>query len=160
MPSVPLPPEPVLTRWETWIETVNFCADHFDGLKIILQKLEDKNVVSIQKCNNMLNLESVKSDLTFIQSHFFIQVKSIKNLEHSSLTLCDSTQIINNVILAKEKVPGQKGKIIQEKLFYLIEKNVGFQTAKQITAILSGKENSVMPSNLTPSMCSCMILHR
>lgn len=156
MPSVPLPPEPVLTRWGTWVEAANFCANHFDNLKIILQKLEDKNVVSIQKCINMLSLESVKSDLTFIQSHFFILVKSIKNLEHSSLTLSDSTHIVNIVILAMEKVPGQKGKIIQEKLFYLIEKNIGFQTAKQITAILSGKENSIMPPHLTPSMCSCM----
>jgi len=102
----------------------------------------------------MLNLESVKSDLTFIQSHFFILVKSIKNLEHSSLTLSDSTQIVNNVILAMEKVPGKKRKIIQEKLFYFIEKNVEFQIAKQITAILSGKENSIMPPNLTPYMCS------
>jgi len=75
-------------------------------------------------------------------------------LEHSSSTLCDSIQIVNNVILAMEKVPGQQGKIIQEKLLYLIEKNVGVQTAKQITAILSGKENSIMPLNLTPSMCS------
>ncbi|KAL4154246.1 hypothetical protein QTP88_002071 [Uroleucon formosanum] len=88
----------------------------------------------------MLSLESVKNDLTFIQSHFFILVKSIKNVERSSLTLCDSIQIVNNVILAMEKVPGQQGKIIQEKLLYLIEKNVGFQTAKQITAILSGIE--------------------
>ncbi|KAL4141465.1 hypothetical protein QTP88_004102 [Uroleucon formosanum] len=156
MPNVPLPPEPVLTRWGTWIKAANFCADHFDNLKIILQKLEDKNVVSIKKCINMLSLESVKNDLTFIQSHFFILVKSIKNLERSSLTLCDSIQIVNNVILAMEKVPGQQGKIIQEKLLYLIEKNVGFQTAKQITAILSGKEISIMPPNLTPSMCSCM----
>jgi len=83
-------------------------------------------------------------------------VKSIKNLKRSSLTLCDFIQIVNNVILAMEKVPGQQEKIIQEKLLYLIEKNVGFQTAKQITAILSGKENSIMPPNLTPSMCSCM----
>lgn len=63
-------------------------------------------------------------------------------MEQSSLTLCDSTKIVNNVILAMEKVPGQKGKINQEKLLYLIEKNVGFQTVKHITAILSGKENS------------------
>ncbi|KAL4092191.1 hypothetical protein QTP88_026733 [Uroleucon formosanum] len=132
MPSVPLPPEPVLTRWGTWIKAANFCADHLDNLKIILQKLEDKNVFSIKK------------------------LKSIKNLERSSLTLCDSIQIVNNVILAMEKVPGQQGKIIQEKLLYLIEKNVGFQTAKQITAILSGKGNSIMPPNLTPSMCSCV----
>jgi len=115
MSSVPLPPEPVLTRWGTWVEAANFCADHFDKLKIILQKLDDKNVASIQKCINMLSLESVKSNLTFIQSHFFILVKSINNLEHSSLTLSDSTQIVNNVIFAMEKVPGQKGKIIQEK---------------------------------------------
>lgn len=72
-------------------------------------------------------------------------------MKHSSLTLSDSTQIVNNIILIIEKVPGQNGKIIQEKLFYLIEKNVGFQTA-----ILPGKENSIMPQNLTPSMCSCM----
>jgi len=98
----------VLTRWGTWIEVANFCAHHFDDLKIILQKLEDKTVVSIQKCINMLSLESVKNDLTFIQSHFFILVKSIKNLKHSRLTLCDSTQIVNNIILAMEKVPGQK----------------------------------------------------
>jgi len=58
--------------------SANFCADHFDNLKIILQKLEYKNVVSIQKCINMLSLESVKNDLTLIQSHFFILVKSIK----------------------------------------------------------------------------------
>lgn len=72
----------------------------------------------------MLSLESVKSDLIFIQSHFFILVKSIKNLEHSSLTLCNSTQIVNNVILTMENVPGRKGKIIQEKLLYLIEKKM------------------------------------
>ncbi|KAL4112236.1 hypothetical protein QTP88_016061 [Uroleucon formosanum] len=122
MPSVPLPPEPVLTRWGTWIKAANFCADHFDNLKIILQKLEDKNVYK----------------------------------KFGTLTMCDSIQIVSNVILAMEKVPGQQGKIIQEKLLYLIEKNVGFQTAKQITAILSGKENSIMPPNVTPSMCSCM----
>ncbi|KAL4113696.1 hypothetical protein QTP88_017275 [Uroleucon formosanum] len=84
-------------------------------------------------------------------------VKSIKNLERSSLTLCDSIKIVNNVILAMEKVPGQQGKIIQEKLLYLIEKNVGFQTAKQITAILSGikrnPENSDFGLRLATSSC-------
>lgn len=80
MSSVPLLPEPVLTRWGTWIEAANFCADHFGDLKIILQKLEDTTVVSIQKCINMLSLESVKSDLKFIRSHFFILVKSKKKI--------------------------------------------------------------------------------
>ncbi|VVC33355.1 Ribonuclease H-like domain [Cinara cedri] len=195
-PSVPLPPKPVLTRWGTWVEAANFCADHFDNLKIILQKLEDKNVVmksiknledssltlsdSTQIVNNVIlamkKVPGQKGKLILQKLFYLIEknvgfqtakqitailsgkenIKSIKNLEHSSLTLSDSTQIVNNVMLAMEKVPGQREKIIQEKLFYLIEKNVRFQIAKQITAILSGKENSIMPPNLTPSMCSCM----
>jgi len=45
MPNVLLPPEPILTRWGTWIEAATFCADHFDQLKIIIiEKLKDKNV--------------------------------------------------------------------------------------------------------------------
>jgi hypothetical protein len=94
---VPLPPEPVLRRWGAWIEATNYyiSTDYFDDLKIILQKLEDTTVEE---------QESVKSDLTFIQSHFFILVKNIKNLEHSSLNLYVSTPKVNNVILAMEKV--------------------------------------------------------
>lgn len=32
MLKIPLPPEPVLTRWGTWIKTVVFYATHFEGI--------------------------------------------------------------------------------------------------------------------------------
>lgn len=47
MPNIPLPPEPILIRWSTWIGSATFCADHFESLKIIFtEKLNDTNVVS------------------------------------------------------------------------------------------------------------------
>jgi hypothetical protein len=81
LPNVALPPESILTRRGTWIETATFCADNFEQLKIIIiEKLKEKNVFSIKKCEDMLKLESVKTDLTYIKTNFFILVKSIKKL--------------------------------------------------------------------------------
>lgn len=33
LPNIPLPPEPVLTRWGTWLEAAFFYADNFDSIK-------------------------------------------------------------------------------------------------------------------------------
>lgn len=33
MPNVPLPPEPILTRWGTWLDAVIFYADNFENIK-------------------------------------------------------------------------------------------------------------------------------
>jgi len=41
LPSVPLPSAPVLTRWGTWMETAFFISNHFDGLRKVLEKLEN-----------------------------------------------------------------------------------------------------------------------
>lgn len=38
--NVALPPEPILTRWGTWIEAATFCADNFEQLKIIIIEMQ------------------------------------------------------------------------------------------------------------------------
>jgi len=51
LPNVPLPPEPVLTRWGTWLEAAVFNCDHFEDLKNVIDKLsKEKSSVSIEKC--------------------------------------------------------------------------------------------------------------
>lgn len=37
LPDVPLPPEPVLTRWGTWIEAAIFYANNFDEIRSVSQ---------------------------------------------------------------------------------------------------------------------------
>ncbi|KAF0701519.1 DUF659 domain-containing protein [Aphis craccivora] len=152
-----LPPEPILTRWGTWIEAATFCADNFEQLKIIIiEKLKEKNVVSIKKCEDMLKLESVKTDLTYIKTNFFILVKSIKKLESSNLSLFDATKIVDETILNMKMVSGNNGRIIKEKVSDLIHKNGGFQILKQISDVLSGKKECYLPPNFTPMMSTCM----
>lgn len=48
LPGVPLPPEPVVTRWGTWIRAAIFYANNFQKLKgLILQMSGDDSQVSM-----------------------------------------------------------------------------------------------------------------
>ncbi|KAJ4430101.1 hypothetical protein ANN_22311 [Periplaneta americana] len=31
-PGIPLPPQPVLTRWGTWLNSVNYYAEHYSKI--------------------------------------------------------------------------------------------------------------------------------
>jgi len=66
MQDIPLPPEPVLTRWGTWLEAVVFNASHFEGLKSVITRLDPDSSASIKKCSDIIKIKSVKNDLTFI----------------------------------------------------------------------------------------------
>jgi hypothetical protein len=35
MPGIPLPPQPVLTRWGTWLDAAMYYADNFEGSGVI-----------------------------------------------------------------------------------------------------------------------------
>jgi len=152
LPSTPLPLEPILTRWGTWIDAACFCADHFEELKDIMHKLKDNSVISIQKCTRMLDKESVKNELTFIKTHFFILVNSIKQLEKANLSLHDSLNIVHKVILAMENIHGRIEAEIKTKVSQLIIKSTGLQKLKQLSSILSGESEGELPSNFTSTM--------
>ncbi|VVC36498.1 Hypothetical protein CINCED_3A018032 [Cinara cedri] len=41
MPDIPLPPEPIITRWGTWLNTALFYANNFLEYKNIVESLMD-----------------------------------------------------------------------------------------------------------------------
>ena len=94
MQDIPLPPEPVLTRWGTWLEAVVFNASHFEGLKSVITRLDPDSSASIKKCSDIIKIKSVKNDLTFIKCHFEILVICLKKFEQSKLTLKESLDIV------------------------------------------------------------------
>ena len=78
---MPLPPEPIITRWGTWIEAVIFTSHNYEGIKSVFERLNDDLSVCVLTCKELLSLDSIKNDLTFIQVHFSGVVCAIKNLE-------------------------------------------------------------------------------
>jgi hypothetical protein len=47
MPDVALPPEPVLTRWGTWMQAVNFYNEHFDVVKLVVATFHAESAVAL-----------------------------------------------------------------------------------------------------------------
>jgi len=84
LPGVPLPPEPIITRWGTWISAVIFTSQNFEGIKSVFESLNDDSAC-VQTCKELLNLNSVKNDLTFIQVHFSNLVRAIINYKFRSI---------------------------------------------------------------------------
>jgi hypothetical protein len=120
LPNVPLPPEPVLNRWGTWLKAAVFNCNNFEGFKNVIDKLsEKKSSFSIEKCKNMLHLQSVKNDMIFIKTNFLQIVTTIKSLEKSNTPLVDMINIIENTFTHLEQIPGEKGEVIKTKILQL-----------------------------------------
>jgi len=41
MPGIPLPPEPIITRWGTWLDAALFYANNFEKFKNVIESLTD-----------------------------------------------------------------------------------------------------------------------
>lgn len=113
LPCLPLPPEPVITRWGTWIEAVVFNANNYEG-QTVIEKL-DGSSASVEICKKMFNSLTVKNDLAFIKTNFSGFLKAIKNVEDTKLTLLQSLEIIKNIISELSNRQGDKGSTIKIK---------------------------------------------
>jgi hypothetical protein len=48
-PNIPLPPEPILTMWATWINTAIYYCEHFSLIKRVIMELDEDDGISIKK---------------------------------------------------------------------------------------------------------------
>uniref|UniRef100_A0A2S2PVX4 DUF659 domain-containing protein n=1 Tax=Sipha flava TaxID=143950 RepID=A0A2S2PVX4_9HEMI len=150
LPGLPLPPEPVITRWGTWIEAVIFNANNYEDIKSVIEKLDNDSSASVDNCKKMFNLTTVKNDLTFIKINFSGLIRAITNLEDTKLTLLQSLEITKNIISELSNIQGDKGSIIKNKISQLYQKNKGFQVLEQIGLVISGNNEIQIPENFNP----------
>jgi len=69
-PNISLPPQPVLTRWGTWLSAANYYCEHFETLKEIILGLNREDATSIEKDQDLMDDFDLKSDLIYIYSNF------------------------------------------------------------------------------------------
>lgn len=91
-----LPPEPVITRWGTWLEAALFYSENFSKFKELVSNIED-DAQSVQKVKSILSTTSIISDLTFIRSHLSELPNSITKLEKQNSTLNYQINVVETV---------------------------------------------------------------
>jgi len=142
-PNIPLPPQPVLTRWGTWLKAATYFCEHFEILKTIIMGLNKDDSTSVEKAQDLISDDNVKHNLIYINANFGTLADSITKLETSGLRLYDSIQIVQDILIKIESAAVNRiGNEIKTKFNAVLAKNTGFQTMSTISKILNDEEAS------------------
>lgn len=136
LPGVPLPPEPVITRWGTWLTAASYYVKHFEGFKKVIQELED-DAASVRTAKELVNNESILPQLLFVEAHFKDIPGTIELMQSQTVLLTTSVEKMKGI--SSTCYPGATGKKIQEKVEAVLSRNCGWEEVKSIAANLSGE---------------------
>jgi len=152
MPGIPLPPEPSITRWGTWINAALFYANNFEKFGNVINSLKD-DAISVEKLKQLDQNNAVKCDLAFIKLHLSELSINLTNLEASKSELLESMNMFRKIEDILTNIPGPDGKIIKDKFMYVIEKNEGYKSIKSYYEVISGKKDVNL--DITPTLLNC-----
>lgn len=153
LPNVPLPPEPILTRWGTWLQAVEYYSKHLEDIKNFVLKLGE-DAVSITSAKKLLQDPTIARDIAFIKSHYVFLVPIINALESSGKPVYTQLGLIEEVTEKINLVPGYVGEKVSEKLKSVLQKNPGLTVLRTVADILAGKtpeHECAVPLHLIPT---------
>ncbi len=143
-PGVLLPPEPILTRWGTWIEAAKYYAAHFPQIADVIAILEPdaQCVVEAQEYFEVPGMEEI---FETISNTYGSLVTTIKRLETRGLSLDASINIVEDMYRELD-LPLVIPRPIHEKMCNLFEQNEGYNVMKTINRYLeTGVRDEELP---------------
>ena len=155
-PNLALPPEPVLTRWGTWLTAVDYYSQHFNEVQQVVNSFDPEDAACIKTAQEIFSKETVKCEIAYIKSNFCFLAKEILLLETRGLKLADSINCLKSVQEKLKFVTGPTGALVYKKLKFVIDKNTGLETIKQLNAVICGKKTTlnIENCNLSPNEIS------
>lgn len=160
LPSVPLPPEPVVTRWGTWLEAVVFYNQHFDAIKGVLNDFDSADGTIVRQCKEAFEDSSIKKSIAMITAHFSHIPESIKMLETRGLTLNESIQMMIKIRKLNSELPEIFPRKLKEKFENILQNNPGFEPLCQINSFINGMGEllpETISSNVAPKFKYCPV---
>lgn len=106
-PDLSLPPEPITTRWGTWVKAACYYCEHHETLKSIVNSLDKEEAISIKNPQKFFDDLSLVENVVFIKSNFGFIPDVMTSLETKHLPLSDVVKIIEDVFLNWIKYPVQ-----------------------------------------------------
>lgn len=152
-PEISMPPEPILTRWGTWLSAANYYCEHFHVIKAVVNELNKNDSTAIKKSQELLAKQELEASLAFVKTNYGSLPTCITRLEKSGLSLIDAISIVDEAEVFINRNNSGQGKEIQKKLEAVLKKNNGFKAIKNIKNILEGKtvsrDEDTVPEDFT-----------
>uniref|UniRef100_A0A2S2PQT6 CGG triplet repeat-binding protein 1 n=1 Tax=Schizaphis graminum TaxID=13262 RepID=A0A2S2PQT6_SCHGA len=141
-PLLPLPPEPILTRWGTWIQAALYYCEHFETVKSIVNSFKKDDAISIETAQKYIEQQHIQTQLVFIKSNFSFLPNAITCLEKQGMSLASSISIVEDAKIKLTQINGAQGTAVKTKIETVLGKNEGYKLMVKISNILSGdREN-------------------
>ena len=109
-PNIPLPPQPILTRWGTWLNAAYYYCENYEVIKNIINKLYKNDASSIKKAKYIFNNSDLKANLAFISSNYSFLSTYITRLEKQNMMLSKSISVVKTVKQKLQSLQGEKEK--------------------------------------------------
>jgi hypothetical protein len=117
--GLPMPPKPVITRWNTWLLTAFYYAENFGKVKTFIEKLNNSSE-AIKCVKQLVNSRSLEQNLLNLKELKFI-TEAITTLQTQNLKTTTQLEILKSV---KSRL---SGKALQ-KLDKSLAKNPDLET--------------------------------
>ena len=142
-PEVPLPPEPVLIRWGTWIDAALFYAKNFEKVKNVVSQLLPEDAVADWKVSKIAQepLPCLKRGLYCRKLAFLPAVLTC--LEEAGLPLGRTFAILDKAKSNLDSIAGQKGLLLQNKFNSVLERNPDVLLLRSIVGCLKAEEGYI-----------------
>lgn len=149
--EIPLPPDPILTRWGTWINATLYYCEHFSKIHSVIQTFDDDDAASIKTAKKYLKKSNLPCQLTFIKANFEFLPRAITFLEKRGTKLSDSLKIIEDTKNKISHLKCTKAIPIVNKMNNVLDKNSGYNIVLKIYKILSGEVENLegLPEDMT-----------
>lgn len=147
-----LPPEPILTRWGTWLHAVKFYAENWAAVKSVVESFADEDAKSIVEAKKKFSIK-VSNDVAYIAENFAFLESTIQKLEEKGLSLREQINLVEN---AKDRLTyagGEIGRKVLQKMETILNRNGGYNILKSVNEILAGNDSNENTVNMSPDKC-------
>lgn len=96
-PEISLPPQPIVTRWGSWISAAHYLLKHLESFEAFPLTSDSEDAAAIAMDKLALDNKQLISDLAIILSNFSDLPLLITKLESSSSLLVDSLNTLSSI---------------------------------------------------------------
>lgn len=139
LPEVPLPPQPVVTRWGTWLTAASYYFDNLEGFKKVVEELED-DAECVHSAKVLLKDGKLSKYLIFIQTNFKDIPKTIEQLQSNGTPFSLAVEKMEHI--SNTRYCGSVGRKITAKVKAVLERNCGWVEVRNIARQLRGEDGA------------------
>lgn len=151
MPNLPLPPEPSITRWGTWLKAVLFYSENFEAVKPVVFQFYNSEAIAIKSSKVAFEDPCITQNISLISTYFHKLPDAIEKLETENFHLFKSIEILEATIKVAKALPNSISGNIHTKLDVILRKNASVEDLKNFDAYINGTGH-VLPKQVSPDM--------